>query len=244
MNIYFLLRRFFLSFFLFFFVLNVFSRSSEELLKKADSLFQKSKYTESIILYEDLFFNKRMSSAQMLLKMSYIKENLKEYDRSLFYLSTYYTITKKESALKQIQGIANKMGYSGYERSDRDYFLHLVSFYKRNILLFVVSLMFLLFLLHFFIRYKYKHVYMGFLMGHIFLSAVVIFLLLYTLHEERAVIKENSVYIMNGPSAASSLVDKVSHGHVVKVLDKQDLWSKIIWNGKEVYIKTNYLLFL
>ncbi|MDI9356419.1 MAG: SH3 domain-containing protein [Chitinophagaceae bacterium] len=244
MNIFFIFIRFSVSFFLFFVILNVFSRSPDDLLKKADSLFQKNKYTESIILYEDLFFNHKIASSQMLLKMAYIKENLKEYDWSLFYLNTYYTITKKDVVFNQIQSIAKKMGYLGYERSDKDYFLHLFSFYKEKILIFVVSIMFILLLIQFFIRYKQKHLPIGFLMGHIFFAAVIVFLLTYPIHEERAIIKEKSAYIMNGPSAASSLVDKVSNGHIIQILDKQPIWSKIVWNGREVYIKTNSLLFL
>jgi uncharacterized protein YgiM (DUF1202 family) len=57
-----------------------------------------------------------------------------------------------------------------------------------------------------------------------------------------AIVGQPDTYMMSGPSSGASLEGKIGPGHRVVVLGKKDVWTKVLWNGKEVYIKESNLL--
>jgi uncharacterized protein YgiM (DUF1202 family) len=53
---------------------------------------------------------------------------------------------------------------------------------------------------------------------------------------------ENKVYLMEGPSAGASVSGIVSSGNQLQVLGKEDVWLKVKWMDKKVFVKESSVL--
>src|SRR5699024_6607043 len=104
------------------------AQSDESILKKADSLFEANRYTQSLALYHQLFKEQDAYSPQMLLKMAFINEGLGNYSKALYYLNIYYLKTSDKEVRLKIEELAEKHQLSGYQFTDVDFFLN---FYHR-----------------------------------------------------------------------------------------------------------------
>jgi len=61
---------------------------------------------------------------------------------------------------------------------------------------------------------------------------------------QKAIIAFNNSLLMEGPSAASNNITKVSQGHRVTITAKNDVWYKITWLNNTAYIHSKNLLLL
>ena len=59
--------------------------------------------------------------------------------------------------------------------------------------------------------------------------------------KEYAIVTGSNTIAMEAPSAGSEPIELIEKGNKIVVLDKQPIWSKIRWNGQEVYIKSNLI---
>ena len=59
---------------------------------------------------------------------------------------------------------------------------------------------------------------------------------------EEGIVSANQTYLMSGPSAGSSVIAIISEGHQLKIKDKKDVWLKVEWQDKNVYVKEDKLL--
>jgi hypothetical protein len=210
-------------------------------LKKADSLFQAKQYTQSFERYASLLKEKHYSPA-MLLKMAYCQEGLGHTSMSLYYLNLYYLSSHDEQALGKMEEIASKNRLEGYQLSD---FSNLFTLLQRNsfeITLALLSLILFFFALTFYQKVKQQKKPLGPAI------AVVLFLALLFAHNhvgdylKVGIVSEPSTYLMSGPSAGSSVIDIISEGHQLKILGQKDVWIKVSWKDKEVFIKESSLL--
>src|SRR5688500_9317335 len=83
-------------------------------LQKADSLFAQHQYTEAFKIYQQLLHRQEKYSPQMLLKMAFIQEGLKNYTQALYFLHLYHTKYPSRLALRKIEELARAHKLTGY----------------------------------------------------------------------------------------------------------------------------------
>lgn len=215
--------------------------SYREMAKAGDSLFHLKQYTQSFVLYGSLFQQKQYSPS-MLLKMAYIQEGLGHLAQSMYYLNLYYLATNDPQALTKLEDAAAKNRLEGYEGSDA---IRLVTFLKEHYNKVVMTLAsFCFFLLALLSYQKIKKnqrpvipaalllFFLGLLLTHTYFST----------HPAQGIISSPSTYLMEGPSAGSSVISIVGEGHRLEILGKKDVWLKVKWVEKEVYVKETEVL--
>jgi uncharacterized protein YgiM (DUF1202 family) len=215
------------------------SHSSE--LKKADSLFQSKQYTQSFELYAAVLKEKQYSPA-MLLKMAYIQEGLGHTSKSLYYLHLYYLASNDEQALTKMEEIAVKNRLEGYQSSDLSTFLLELRQYSFQItaVLLSVTLFFFAFIFYQKIRQYKKPIVAAFVL--IFFLSLLYIQIHFTDYMKVGIVTESATYLMSGPSAGSNVVAIIDEGHQLKILGQTDVWIKVNWNEKEVFIKEQAIL--
>lgn len=209
---------------------------------KADSLFQRQHYTEALTLYEQILNKEQQYSPQMLLKMAYIKEGLRDYTGAMYYLHLFYTKQPSRSVLKKMEELAQTHRLSGYEYNDLQFFKTQFSKYYMRIL----ELMLLAAVV------TVTVMVISWRKGHIFSKPFRISFILYLLFilyyinflnlGRGGIIKNDQVAIMSAPSAGANWIATVSKGHKVPVTGEQDIWYEIKWKGETAYIRKNNLL--
>lgn len=211
--------------------------SSKERLILADSLFAQKKYTQSFDLYEEIKDFDHKATAAMLLKMAFIKEGLGDYTNALYYLNLYYQLTYNKRVLKKMENLAEQHKLSGYNYDDVEFFLNIYHQYQLQIDFLIIGLAFMFFGILFFKQKTFKiqssfHgiVYIGLLL-------VLLFINNYGRGHTKAIVTLSDVYLMKGPSPGSDVVDVISKGHRVDVIEQDDVWVKILWDENEAYIK-------
>lgn len=217
---------------------------SQPQLRQADQLFAKKKYMESLAVYEDLFQASHQASPSMLMKMAYIYEALGDYTQALYYLNLHYVYRPSHAALVQMENIAQQHRLQGYERSDLDIFkalYHRYFMYISSFLLFICLFAYGALAYRRILKEPISPRYPIILMT---ILALVFFLIIFSNESTKAIIKLDNTYLMNAPSAGANVLAKVSQGHRVEVLGRQDVWTKIIWKNQEAFIKESQLLFI
>ncbi|HEY3430400.1 MAG TPA: SH3 domain-containing protein [Cyclobacteriaceae bacterium] len=217
------------------------SQASNDLLLKADSLFQQKRYTQSFEIYQSLFQGHQYTPA-MLLKMAYIQEGLNRISQSAYYLNLYYLASRDEAALTKLEELADKYHLDGYANSETDRFFSLYSQYRDHISIAFAAALILLSVICSVQRLKFgdkPYAVWGCLIA---LSIVFLMHLNFSDRQAQAIIVNNNSYLMDNPSAGASVISIVRDGHRVQVLGKKDVWLRIEWGEGEAYIKENNLL--
>ena len=225
-----------------FFLLSVFLTSSvcaQADIESADSLFTAQKYTEALEIYEEVY-NGGMASSAMLLKMSFIKEGLRDHVSALYFLNAYYEMTYDKAVLHKMEEIALENNLSGYEVGDEQFFLTNLSRHKTEIQSLLALIAAVLLLVTFTAKRKNRLV-----VGVPVIQVIVLVALLTVsngwLEKNRAIVVETTL-LMNGPSPAAEVVEQISKGHLVQIIDESDVWAKVIWEGEEMYLRKGRLL--
>jgi hypothetical protein len=209
-------------------------QSPEIALARADSLFSARKYTQSLEVYTGLF-NQKTYSPAMLLRMAFIEEGLSRHAEAIYYLNLYYNHTFDEAALRKIQDLAAAHRFSGYDQTDMD---RLATAWRRYG--YTVTLALALFALACTVWLLLSAEKKTIKTTPWIAQSVVMVLLLLHLNfpfQQKAIIHSDTAYLMSGPSAGASVVTKINGGHRVTVLGKHDVWVKIKWESKEVFIR-------
>jgi hypothetical protein len=230
-----------LSLFLLLFPLMLSAQSNNPLLVRADSLFTQKRYIQSLELYQKLFEDHRYTPA-MLLRMAYVEEGLNNVSRSAYYLNLYYLATQDEDALVKLEELAIKNRLEGYVTDEIDGLLSLYLTHRDLLTYILLGVAILAFAIALTQRLAMKNKPVGEFVTLCIVSA------LFTLHIsqqsmwEKAIIAKDNTYLMNGPSAAASVMTIVRDGHRVEVLGKKDVWTKVKLGESEGYIRTSSLL--
>ena len=211
--------------------------SAKERLAVADSLFAQKKYTQSFDLYDEIYSSYKMVTPAMLLKMAFVKEGLGDYPNALYYLNLYYLKTYDKKVLKKMENLAEENELQGYNYNDAVFFLNIYQNYQLQIDLLVISILLLLFGYIFYTRKSKGKV--SLFPALTFISLLVGLFIVNNFYREnpRGIISASKVYLMEGPSSGSDVVDVVSFGHRVKILGKKDVWVKIAWQDDIAFIK-------
>lgn len=209
-------------------------------LSRGDSLFTKKQYTQSLELYEGLLKSGRYTPA-MLLKMAYIQEGLGSISLSLYYLNLYYLASGDEQALSKMEELADKNRLQGYENTETTRIFFLLK--KYNYYLSAALAAVIVFLVA--LQYQRKRKESNTKTFAIPIALVIIFLALQvnvSYESPTAIVTNSNTYLMSGPSAGANVVSLIKEGHKLKIKDKKDVWLKVEWLDKDVYIKEQQVL--
>ncbi len=218
--------------------------ASEKDLLVADTLFQKGNYTEALAIYSDFFEQRQQASTQMLLKMAFIHEGLEQYAEALYYLSLYYRQRPSFEGLAHMEALAQRASLSGYEYSEFDFFRAFYHRYFEEISLGLLGIGLCCFLVLSYTvvrRWQVAQYYFIILLIFLILAFSVI---VFTKQPPKGVISKNQTYLMDAPSAASKVSQIINKGHKVKILGQQDVWYKLAWGERTVYVHQNNLKFI
>ena len=209
-------------------------------LKTADSLFITKRYTQSLEHYNEILKQKQYSPA-MLLKMAFIQEGLNNIGQAMYYLNLYFLITRDESVQEKMESLATKYNLEGYKTTDTDWFLSFYYNHYRKITLALAALAIFMLSLIFHTRIKLHKRPLA--SGIIAIILVIVFFVHLNFGDRisTGIITNAKTYVMNGPSAAASVVEIIKDGHRVEVVGKKDIWLKIMWNDEIAYIRNNCL---
>ena len=215
--------------------------SAASTLAKADSLFHLKQYTESFELYYKLFLYQRYSPS-MLLKMAYIQEGLGHLAQSMYYLNLYYIVTHDLQALNKIEEVAIKNKLEGYNDSESVPLFTLLKENYAQVALAIASVCLFLLALSYYQKIKRNRTpvvpgaFLVFFLALLFVHSY------FSVSPAEGIISMPTTYLMEGPSAGSSVVSIVGEGHRLEILGKKDVWLKVKWINKEVYVKENQIL--
>lgn len=205
-------------------------------LEIADSLFDNRRFTQSYELYQDIYRSGKATPA-MLLKMAYSEEAQDNLGNAMIYLHDYYRFTSDEKVLEKMQELAQVNAFVGYEVGEYQKFQKIVNANRYPIYA-VLMLLAAVILLMIFRKYqKHQERSLSLLLSLVMVLALAIYALNFTAEKRKGIIMQDDVFIMTGPSAASELIEVVTQGHKVEVLDQQDIWVKINWRGTPAYIR-------
>lgn len=208
-------------------------------LKMADSLFYQRKYTQSLELYKGIFDEKAYSPA-MLLKMAYVEEGLGHTALSLYYLNTYYQLTRNEKALEKMEETATAFQLRGYEITPLDRFLMFLTVYRLQVIGFLAMGTLLFGIAAF--RAKGKDMQWFIVVVQFVFAAALLFMVNIDLSQDTGIVSKSPVYVMSGPSSGAKVVAIIGDGHRLHVEDTEDVWVKITWDGKDGWVKESTLL--
>jgi len=209
-------------------------------LSRGDSLFAKKQYTQSFELYNILYQSGRYTPG-MLLKMAYIQEGLGRISQSIYYLQLYYKATNDEQALSKIEELATKHKLEGYTPTFEDVFRNALQKYQLPIRLVLLAIS--LFFVALMIYQKRKHQKpIGAGVATLFMASLLFVHVNLFSETNEGIVSDNQTYLMSGPSAGSSVIAIIGEGHQLKIKDQKDVWLKVEWHDKNVYVKEDKLL--
>lgn len=227
--------------FLFLLSLGLQAQTPAQLLQKGDSLYQKKKYAEAFTEYKSLY-DQGNYTAQMLLKMAYVKEGLGEVADALYYLNIYYVNFPQRNILKKMDSLAKTKGIDGYNYDDLNYFLFLYYRYKSEIVIGMVGILFVFFLAIVSNRVLFKRIPIT--SPYLFL-ALAAFVYLFVNYSSnffyKGIIMNPKAIVMEDPSAGAKVVTVLPKGTRVHVWGDEDVWYKITWGGKKAFVRKSNL---
>lgn len=204
-------------------------------LSTADSLFMNQKYTEAYETYEKIF-NENQASPAMLTRMAFIQEGLGNYANALYYLNLYYLQSSDRDALTKMREIAEEHNLSGYEYSDFKFFENFIRKYQMEISFCLMA--FSLFILGYSFRKTKKDERPAISLGVQLIALIALLAINNELFiKDKGIINQDQSILMSGPSAGAEPIEAIGLGNKVTILETDELWSKIIWNDSEAYIR-------
>lgn len=205
-------------------------------LQQADSLFAQQRYSRAYQNYEQLL-EEGVASPAMLLRMAYIQESFGNVPRTLYLLNLYYNLTADREVLRKIEKLAESRNLKGYEYSDKEYFMGTARQYRSQIIAGIMLLAGFLFLwmLYRKVRLKEKPIWSGLLL--VLLLGGLFYFIKLPMDGRNAIVVQDYVRLMRGPSSGAGVVETIGRGHRLKVLGREDVWLRVEWNDQVLYVK-------
>ena len=207
----------------------------------ADSLFAQEKYTESLELYRDILNDDKQYTTGMLLKMAFINEGLGDYSKALYLLNMFYSKTSDKRALRKMEELARVHQLDGYQFTDMEFFRTVYKRYYYHIIASLVVIALFVFSLILFRKRRRQHRPILAGICFVFILAVLFGLINFGYGRDRAIVLSEEAYLRAGPSSGANVTEIIGRGHRVEVISKRDVWVKINWNNRPVYIRESHL---
>jgi hypothetical protein len=216
-----------------------FAGAQSQKIKLADSLFQSKQYTQSLELYQSLFQEGKYSPA-MLLKMAYIQEGLGKIGQTLYYLKLYQVASDDDQALRKMEELALKFKLGGYDSDDAG---RLWQWINKRIMMVQLGLAgtLLLILYTLFIR-KQKGQQPWLAAGVVIVVSASLLYLNNYYSNSSVIVNNDRTYLMEGPSSGAPVAGILAEGNQLPLLGYQDVWLKVKWMDKIVYVKNSAVL--
>lgn len=209
----------------------------DESLQIADSLFSVRQYTQALQIYEAIFETAEMQSPSMLLKMAYIHEGLNKIPDAMYYLNLYYLDTNDEATLHKMNQLAGKNGLRGYDIGGYEVLVRYYHVFFDQIIIGVAGLAILFILWLGYWKLIKKKFSINPAIGLIVCCCILFYLINFGQDSNLGIIESSNSYLMSGPSSSSDVIEIVDAGHRVKIIDHNDVWLKIQWDGGTAYTK-------
>ncbi|PWJ44846.1 tetratricopeptide repeat protein [Sediminitomix flava] len=218
------------------------AENPEEKLIKADSLFEESKYTQALDIYEGLLYEDQSYTPRMLMKVAYIYEGLGDYTKSLYFLNMYYHHTADQAVLVKMEDMAGKYELEGYKFTDYDFFRSIFNKYYE--IIFGVSI---LLLLSFFFgiakRKRNGRTILPHSIAYLTLLGTCVWLFNYGFKTPKAIVNANNSLLMKSASAGSDIYKSASKGTRMDIVGKQDIWYKVkVDQENDAFIRQSNLM--
>lgn len=213
--------------------------AQSQLLRDGDSLFNQQKYTQAFEKYEEIFQRQNQSSPAMLLKMAFIQDGSGDYADALYFLNKYYQQTADRQVISKINELAETNDLSGYSYDDIDYFLALMNKYQFLIIMSLCLGMLVVLAYSIWKRKKSEKSVVAFIISLCFI--IGLFMIVNIKPSPKGVVIADQTLLRSGPSAGAEPIDAVAKGHRVNVVTRDEIWTKIVWNGEEVYVRNGKL---
>lgn len=217
------------------------SNSPISALELADSLYSQEKYTESLELYEDILDQNEQYTSGMLLKMAFINEGLGNYSEALYLLNLFYFKTPDKRALRKMEELAKKHSLNGYQFTDMEFFRTVYKKYHYHIVASLATIALFVFSLILYQKRRDQHrpMFAGILF--VLILTVLFGLINFGHGRDRAIVLSDQAYLRAGPSSGANVTEIIGKGHRVEVVSKKDVWVRINWNNRPVYIRESHL---
>lgn len=211
------------------------ANSSQKMVSQADSLFAQQKYTEAFGLYEQVFESGRVS-ASMLLKMAFIKDGLGNYVDALYYLDLYYKKSADKSVVTKIEEISEEKSLEGYSYNDSHFFGAILNKYQiqAQLTLLAISLFLTAYI---FRKRQQKERPITASVFQLLVIAALLFVTNSAFQKDQGIINQSNTLLRSGPSAGAEPIQLIEKGHKVQILDRSEVWTKINWQGEEVFVR-------
>ena len=209
-------------------------------IKIGDSFFVHKDYQSALAFYKKGFYADKEFSQQMLSRMAMIEESSDHYVMALFYLNTMYYYFPDSRVIRKMEDMGNKYHLNGYNYTDFEY---LISIYKEYYyyIIFSLSGIGIPFIIYLFVRKRNKE-NLGFRPLVFFaILGIVFYLNNFDITPTMGII-QSDCQLMEGPSAGANVVEFTEPGQRVRIISKQDVWYKIAWKDKTLFIREVYLL--
>ncbi len=220
----------------------VYSQTDTKSLSRADSLFDSQEYVEAFTLYDSLLQHQQVYTPQMLLKMAYIKEGLRDYTGAMYYLHLFYKKQPSRSVLKKMEELGQAHRLSGYEYNDLQFFKTQFSkYYMRILELLLLAAVVTVTVM--FVSWRKGHRFSNtFKVGFVLYLFFILYYINFLDLGDEGIIRNDQVAIMSAPSAGATWLATATQGHKVPITGQQDIWYEIKWKGQTAYVRKHNLL--
>lgn len=214
----------------------------KSLLEKGDSLFAAQRFSEAKKAYESAFFDQKTTSPADLLKLSFIEEGLEDKVMSIFFLHQFYLFRPNGAVKSKIEDMANQSKLSGFSMDEADYAYFLYRVYGPYAEAGLLSMAVFMFCIV--IARAFKRRSLGYSPVFTFIFLLVAgYLYNFPIPYKRAILAEDKIFLMSGPSSGSSVLDVIDRGHRVEWVSHEDIWYEVKWNARKGWVKKSDLLF-
>lgn len=213
------------------------SQSNIEEIKIADSLYKAENFSASELIYERNIKNFKNPSTVLFLKLASIKEKKGDFLKSMYYLNKAYELSPSEKILAKLNGIATLHELKGYELSDFNFLILFYKQYSGFLLTLLLILGIYIFVILFIKKYKSTLTPLN---QKVFLVVYLLGVgLLLNLPDKyhQGIINHDGVLLRSEPSSAAPIETRIDKGNRLNVLGGNDIWKRVIWNEKFLYLK-------
>ena len=220
---------------LFLFAQQVAAQQVKEMVLEADSLFEAKSYSEAFEIYESLL-KEGAYTPQMLARMAYVQEGFGNTAQALYYLTLLNRYSPNEATLRKLEKLSEENGLQGYSVSDQSYFYYLYRRYRLETLLALSALALagagLLY-------WANKRGYSPMAPGAVLIAYCLLvgWLANFQAPDSQAIVTGEQAYVMDRPSAGGRLVTSLNAGHRLSVIQEQDIWYEVEWEGQRAFIR-------
>ena len=227
-----------LLFFLLFFFQIADSKAQNDVAKKADSLFSAKKYSEAANIYELIFKDNQVNKPNISLKLAFIYESLGDFPKAIYYLNNYYNLNPDDEVFEKMNKMALENKFTGFERSDLNFILVLYQQFYIFILYSVILIgIFILIILFRKKIYNKKILRRHLILVGLFIAFLLVFINVPNTYQSAIINK--STYFREYPSSGSPIIGSIEKGNKINIFGQEDIWLKVLWNRKIVYIHKN-----